>query len=425
MRVPASVGQRLLWLLAHYRDVGAGLNCPVLWSLRGPVEEVALQSALDGLVDRHEALRTTVSGRGRNLWQVVATELPARLQVVDLQRDVDPPAALQAAITAEFADPVDPAEGPLRATLWRTAAEEHVLCLTVHHLLTDAASCPVLFTDFARLYDAALGLAPDPPPPGPAYRQFSAEQQAQLDGGDLDAHLAYWRRQLRALELPALPRGPIVAPPTTLRVSADLGAGVVQGLSEVAQQRQTTIFSVLLALYYAQLHQLTASRDLCVASLFANRPARYAETVGFCANMLLLRTRLPRQARFTDLLAATHQTVIGAVRHQQVPYQVVGSIPAASDGTRAEDAVFQLIPEPLQSRPMGHAVAEALIPETIQTRFAFEFALVPSGGGYRIVLFHLAGLLPAGYPEAFVQGFRALAAGVTQQPGLTLAARGG
>ncbi len=425
VRVPASVGQRLLWLLAHYRDVGAGLNCPVLWSLRGRVDEVALQRACDGLVDRHEALRTTLAGRGRDLFQVIAAELPVRLRIVDLQGEADPPSALQAAITAEFADPVDLADGPLRVTLWQTAAEERVLCLTVHHLVTDAASCPVLFTDFARLYDAALGLAPHPPPPGPAYRQFSADQQAQLDGGDFDAHLAYWRRQLRALELPALPRGPVVQPPTTLRVTADLSPGVVRGLAEVARQRQSTIFSVLLALYYAQLHQLTASRDLCVASLFANRPARYAETVGFCANMLLLRTRLPRPATFTDLLAVTHQTVMGAVRHQQVPYQVVGSIPAAADGTRAEDAVFQLIAEPLQTRPMGHAVAQALIPETIQTRFAFEFALVPTGGGYRIVLFHLDGLLPTGYAEAFVQGYGALAAGVTQQPGLTLGARGG
>ncbi len=410
----------MLWLLAHYREVGAGLNCPVLWSLHGPVDHRALQTALEALIHRHEALRTTVTGRGRQLWQLIHPELPVRLRFVDLQHEPDPAAAQRQAITDEFADPVDPDTAPVRATLWQTGPEDHVLCLNLHHLVTDAASLPVLFNDFAALYDAELGLAGDPPPPGPAYRSFSAEQHARAESGEYAAHHDYWRRQLRGLQLPALPRGTAHHPPTTERVTADLAPGVVTGLTELAARQQTTPFSVLLALYYAQLHRLTGSRDLCVASLFANRTSAYADTVGFCANMLLLRTTLPRRAAFTDLLAATHRTVIGAVRHQQVPYQVVGSIPAAQDGTRAEDTVFQLIAEPLQRRTMGHAVAEALIPETISTRFAFEFALVPTGGGYRVVLFHLAGLLPPGYAEAFVQGYRALAAGITQQPGLLL-----
>src|SRR4051812_9131723 len=142
---PASVGQRLLWQMDHHRGAGGALNCPVFLRLRGRLDRGALLSALDRLVRRHESLRTTFAGRGHRLTQLIHEEPPPPATAeLDLGGEPDPEEALERALAAEAQERVDPQAWPVRCTLWRLSDREHVLCVNMHHLVTDGWSCAVV-----------------------------------------------------------------------------------------------------------------------------------------------------------------------------------------------------------------------------------------------------------------------------------------
>jgi non-ribosomal peptide synthetase component F len=196
----------------------------------------------------------------------------------------------------------------------------------------------------------------------------------------------------------------------------------VTSLREVARSCRATLFAVMLAVYYAQLHRITGQGDLAVASLFANRTRpEVAYTVGFLANMVVLRTRLWRAATFADLVRETHRTVTGALMHQELPYQMVPLDIARADGVRADDVVFQIMAEPLHTMRIAGLQAEALVPEGVGSRFALELALVPRGSGFRAVLFHAEDRFPRAFACNVLAGYASLASSVATAPGMPLA----
>ncbi|MFG1674501.1 condensation domain-containing protein [Micromonospora sp. NPDC049282] len=393
--LPASVGQRLLGIIDHYRADHGALNCPLLCRVTGKVDIDALAAALTALTARHEALRTTFTGRGPRLAQLVQDPRPVPLPVVDLRDAPDPRAAADAAVATELATRVDVGEWPTRATAWRVADDEVVLCFTMHHLVTDAWSCGLLFEELRALYARHLGRPAELPPVPWQYGQFVSWQEARLAGAELDRQREFWRAQLTGLRLPRLPyRDP---PPgaTPGVLGRDLDAAVAGGLRELARQHRTTLFTVTLAVYYAVLHRITGQGDLAVASLFANRSHPDSQrTVGFCANMVVLRTRLPPFATFQALLGATHATTAAAFANQEQPYQAV-STGSANLGGRVDDVVFQMMAELAHRVPVADADFELLLPEAIGSRFGTELAIAPRGPGLRVVLFHTPRLAPA------------------------------
>ncbi|MGW3603440.1 condensation domain-containing protein [Micromonospora sp. NPDC005161] len=414
--VPASVGQRLLGIIEHYRADHGALNCPLLCRLSGDVDVAAVRRALTALTARHEALRTTFTGRGPRLSQLVHEPRPVELTVVDLRGEPDPHAAADAAVAAELATRVDVAHWPTRATAWRVTDHEVILCFTMHHLVTDAWSCGLLFEELRAL---CTGSPAELPPVRWQYPQFVAWQEDRLAGAELERQRAFWRDQLTGLRLPRLPyREP--PPGTTPGVLArDLDAGVADGMRALARRHHTTLFTVALAVYYAVLHRVTGQGDLAVASLFANRSRPESQgTVGFCANMVVLRTRLPPFATFQALVQATHATTAAAFANQEQPYQAV-STGSANLGGRVDDVVFQMMAELAHRVRVGDTEFELLVPEAIGSRFGTELALAPRGNGLRVVLFHTPRLAPADAVR-LLDGYVTVARAVVANPGAAL-----
>jgi len=410
---PATVGQRLLWLLDHYRG-GGRINCPLICRVHGPLETDRLQAALDTLVRRHEALRTTFRGRAARLEQLVHAPAPLPLRRIDLTGRH--PDAVVEALRAELATPLDPAEAAVRATLWRAGPDEHLLCLTLHHLVADSWSCGVLFRELGTLLEHE---GPGDPlePVGWQYRDFATAQRELLAGDGLDRHLAYWRRQLDGMRLPEVPPPP---PPTPAAATAVVEAlvphDVVLALEALGRAHQTTMFAVLFALYVARLHQLTGRRDVAVATLLANRSRpQVRNTIGFLANMVVLRVRLPLHPSFVDVLRKTRSTVADAVRFQELPYQVL-PITVERGRSNVEDVVFQMMPEPIQQRSDRGAVRlEGVVPD-VASRFDLELAAVPGDEGIRALLFHRTDRFTGGWARDLVDGYAALAAAAAAAP---------
>jgi non-ribosomal peptide synthetase component F len=236
------------------------------------------------------------------------------------------------------------------------------------------------------------------PPAATPYSAFAAQQRRMLASSTGKRLVDYWSRQLRDLHLPALPMSratPGAARHTEL-VQHTLGPETVTALDAVARRERSTLFVALLTAYYQVLHQVSGSNDLTVASLFANRAPDYRETVGFLANMVLLRTRLWPDADVAHQLRAAHATVMEAFLHQAMPLHLL-PITLADKTRRPDDVVFQMMPDPVYRTRAGGLDLEVLVPQEVPTRFELELVAVPTGDTVRILLYYNADRFSAGF----------------------------
>lgn len=414
-RVPASYGQRLMWLVDQFRGADGALNCPVLCRLRGQLDVSRLRAALDGLTARHQALRTTVSGRGALLSQHIHPPCPAPMTLVDLSVTPNPNAAADA-LAVELRTRIDTTVWPLRVTLFRIAAVDHLLCINVSHLVTDAWSCGILFRDLCALYQGT-----PLPSVGWQYANFCTFQRDEREGA-LRVDQEYWRRQLARLRLPAIPFKPQSPHHESASCARDLPLAVVTQLRELACAERTTLFVVMLAIMNVLLHQVTARNDIAICSLFANRTRpETKETIGFLANLLVLRTLLPEPASFLDALHQTHATATGAFIHQALPYQMLPLDEMKSEGRRPDDVGFQMMAEPIVRTTMGELDVEVLVPDGVGSRMEVELVLIPRNG-FRAIVFYNRARVDDGWAEAFLSQYVTLASCIAKNPYLSLAA---
>ncbi|MGH3190641.1 MAG: condensation domain-containing protein [Streptosporangiaceae bacterium] len=407
-------------MMDRHRSGYGALNCPLLCRIQGPLDDDALATVIDELGHRHESLRTTFAGRGRNLVQIIHDPGNRELRRSDLSGSADAHAAVRQAITAELASRIDPACWPVRATLWRVAPAEHVLCFNMHHLVTDAWSTGILFQELLLSLGQRAGEHRTLPEPGWQYRQFAEHQRHLFDSDGMRRHRDYWRRQLAGAQLPALrtDTGQAGSNSASTKVeSTEIGAPVVQALKNLASREGATLFSVMLAVNYVLLHGLTGQDDLAVGSLFANRSRpELRRTVGFLANMVVLRTRLGRSETFSDLLRATHRTVIGAFAYQELPYQMLPADTIRTDSQRPDDVVFQLVGDPGYRAKIAEFEIEMLVPEAIGGRFNLELTIVPHGDTFSALLFYNQAWIDAHRASQIVSGYARLATAVAASP---------
>lgn len=425
--VPASIGQRVLWQMDHHRGAHGALNCPLLLRLEGRLDVAVLQTAIDGVARRHESLRTTFSGRGPRLRQLIhVTPLPLAIAEVGCELEDDPGAAAQRAIAAEVQTRIDIGERPVRVTLLRLSAESHLLCVNMHHLVTDGWSSAVVADELGGLYEHVLRGTPGLGAGHWQYREWAAWHRAQLDGEHLRRLQRYWRGRLQDARMPALPRHDstlALAERRTAVLHATLPAAAVAALRSLARTRSTALFTVMLAVYYALLQRETGECDLTVSSIFANRARREAQaTVGFLSNMVVLRSRVAPRASFAELIAAADAAVIGAFAHQELPFQMLPLDTIAADSQRPDAIVFQLFAGPMTRTVRAGVVFEPVIdvPIGIGSRWEFELSLLPAGDEMRVLLCFAEDLYDAGWARQFLSSYVALAGALAADPNAPL-----
>ncbi|SCF29179.1 amino acid adenylation domain-containing protein [Micromonospora matsumotoense] len=337
-----SFAQRRLWILDQLRPGGTEYLVSAGLRLFGPLQPDALRAALDGIVARHEILRThyvVVDGDPR---QVIDPPAPATLHEVDL-RDLDP-AAQDARIAGWLTHdrvPVDLATGPvLTGTLARLADEEHALVVTLHHIAFDGWSEQVLWRELDRLYTAALTGGPSPLAPLPVqYADFAAWQRGAVSGAVLDRQLDYWRQALAGatpVELPLDRPRPQVRDSTCDLVPFAVPASDARALHELARQAGATPFMVLLAGYAILLGRFGRSDDVTVGTPVASRDrSEVQDLIGLFLNTLVLRTDLSGDPSFHEVLRRVKETALGAYAHQELPFErLVDELAPVRDASR-------------------------------------------------------------------------------------------
>jgi hypothetical protein len=383
-RIPASVGQRLLWVLEQFRGQCGSANCPIVLRLRGRLDEERLSVGLAALTERHESLRTTFEGRGARLTQVLHESRPVELHRQDLS-SAEPDRALREAVTDEVSRPVDAERWPMRVTLFRLGDDDHGLCINLHHAVTDGGSCGLMVRDLQSLTGDGGRL----PAVRWQYAQFCQWQEQWLASPEMNEDRAYWTRHLAGARVPRLPLRPVPAgtPWLSASITEMIDPATVSALARIARRQHTTIAPAMLAIYYMVLREHTGDDDLAVASFMANRTRpELRDTVGLLANMAVLRTRIGGEDEFGEVLRRAHSTAMDAFVHQGLPYQLLRGDTIAEPGRRPDDVMFHLVPQLSGPLRIAAANAEIVVVDQLGSRFECEFQLYPQNGGLQAVL---------------------------------------
>ncbi|MDT0386369.1 MupA/Atu3671 family FMN-dependent luciferase-like monooxygenase [Streptomyces dubilierae] len=324
---PLSPGQERIWFLERLLPGRTAYNEVKAIRLDGPLDVPALRAALRALVARHEGLRTVFEERGGEPRQVVRADVEPDFEMVDATRAPD--ATLRDVLSAESGRLFDLADGPLFVTrLVRTAEAEHVLVLSLHHIVIDAASATVLARDLSALYRAERdGTPPDLPALTWSYADHARELAASAHGPESEEDLAYWRRtlggELPVLALPTDRPRPVTMTSHGRAVFHTLDPELSHRLRELSRSRRSTLFMTLLAGYTAMLHRVTGQTDIVVGTPFSDRPERAEDVLGFFVNTLALRLDVSGDPAFATLLDQVRSVALDAYDHARVPFERV------------------------------------------------------------------------------------------------------
>ena len=350
-RLPLSFAQQRLWFLERMGNLGGAYHVLTRLRLRGALDRAALARALDGIVARHEALRTVfVEVDGAPEQRLVPAEASRfRLVEHDLGGRADAEGELGRLMADEAGAPFDLARGPLiRGRLVRLAADDHALLLTMHHIASDGWSMGVLNRELSALYAAFLRGEPDPLPPLPVqYADYAAWQRRWMEGEVLRAQAEYWTRALAGapelLELPTDRPRPAQMDRAGARLGVELDEALTGGLKALSRRHGTTLFMTLLAGWATVLGRLSGQDDVVIGTPTANRGRREIEgLIGFFVNTLALRVDLSGSPTVAGLLAQLKERTLGAQHHQDIPFeQVVERVDPAR--SLAHHPVFQVM----------------------------------------------------------------------------------
>ncbi len=327
---PLSFAQERLWFLSQLQQDSAVYNVSGGVRMKGPLSVSALERALNEVVHRHESLRTTIRETESGPVQLITNPQVFQLPKFDLRNvpesQREPEAQLL--LANEAGKPFYVEGGPLfRATLLLLSGEEHILLLTIHHIISDGWSIGILMRELIELYEAFADNRPSMLPDLPVqYVDFAVWHREWLQGEVLDKSVSYWKEKLAGvpslLELPTdRPRPPSQSFSGT-RYPIAISQELTESLKDLAEQQNATLFMILLAAFKVFLFRHARQDDIVVGIPIAGRNRPELENViGLFINMLAMRTDLSGNPTFRELLVRVREAALGAYEHQDLPFE--------------------------------------------------------------------------------------------------------
>ncbi|KAF9273424.1 hypothetical protein BGZ68_001525, partial [Mortierella alpina] len=326
-----SLAQQRLWFLAQMDGFSEIYHVPFACRLHGLLDHAALKKTLDKLYARHESLRTifvTIEGQPRV--QLLPADHKLSLTIRDLRGVQDKEVIVKQATEQNVRTPFDLEKGPLvRAQLLQLTDDEHVLLITMHHIITDGWSMGVMIRELNELYEAYATGQPDPLEPPPIqYPDYAAWQRQQLTQARLKDQAAYWRETLAeapvSIELPTDRPRPSLQSFAGASVPVRLDSQLTAALKTLSQKHGVTMFMTILAAWSAVLSRLSGQDDIVIGTPSANRSHHQVEQlIGFFVSTLALRIDLSDEPSAAQFLERVRKVTIAAQTHQDIPFEQV------------------------------------------------------------------------------------------------------
>jgi len=337
---PASSAQRRMFALRHL-DAGTAYNMPAAYRLLGELDRRKVERALAAVVERHEVLRTRLALRDGAVMQQIEENVAFELGYAE--RD----GADAGELLRDFVRPFDLGRPPLfRAMLVRRGPADHVLCVDMHHAVSDLASARLLLGDFTRAYRGEC--LPELPL---QYKDYAAWQEGRL-AGERGRQLAeYWlgrfAGEIPVLNLPADFARPAMQTFEGLREARRLDEDLSAQVRRFCEREGVTLFTFFLAAYQVLLARYCGQEDVVVGTpvLGRDRP-EWEEMLGMFVNLLAVRGRPERGKGLGEYAREVQRLMLDDLEHQDYPFEeLVGKLPLEKDLSRHPlfDTVFSLV----------------------------------------------------------------------------------
>lgn len=330
--LPASLGQKRFYFLEQFSPGSGAYHVRRAWRLNGHLRIDRLQQSLDTLRRRYDALRTTLRLEGADVLQIVhsPSAWPMRIERLHPSMQTDPVAVesgLQQRASLESVVCFDIEQGPLvRALLLEVSQEDHLLVITIHHAVCDGWSLDILEQELFALYESDADLHSDSDPVAPPKRLEVDGHLKQDPQARLECLRDFWHQYLdgapTTLDIPRdLPR------PPTESFAADvqticLPVSLRQQLANLAQEKGTTLYVLLLASFQVLLSRITLQTDLLVGTPVAGRSrSSQRRMIGFFVNTLVVRGDLGDDPCFSDFLDCLASSMADLFAHQSMPFE--------------------------------------------------------------------------------------------------------
>lgn len=427
-RLPLSFAQQRLWFLDQLTPESAAYNIPAALRIEGELNTAGLAFIFNQIVARHESLRTVFTTEGGAPYQQIQPQLTLPLAVVDLQ---GLPAAVQKTemqrlAQAEATRPFDLSTGPLiRVTVLRLAEADHILLLTMHHIISDGWSVGVLIREIAAFAQSLVAGEPAQLPALPVqYPDYALWQREWLQGEILAEKLAYWQQQFTPLppilELPTDHPRPAIqsyqGADETHRFSADL----TRRLNALSRETGTTLFMCVLAAFKLLLYRYTRQPDIVVGTPVAGRNWVEVEPlIGFFVNTLALRTDLSGNPTFLELLKRVREVSLEAHTHQEVPFErIVEEV--GVERSLSHSPLFQVMFVWQNAAAPEVALSQfrlsGLELEQTTAKFDLSLAMAESGDGLAASIEYNTDLFEADSIQRLLNHFQHLLEAITADP---------
>jgi amino acid adenylation domain-containing protein len=427
--LPLSFAQQRLWFLDQLEPNNPFYNVSRAIRLQGLLDTRALAQTIDTIISRHESLRTTFQSVDGWPRQVIADRVTMELPIMDLHHLLESERETEARrlATEEARQPFDLAEGPLmRASLVGLTEADHVLLLTMHHIISDRWSAGILIRELGTLYEAYSAGQPSPLQElSIQYADYAVWQKEWLQGEVLAKQLSYWREQLAgapaALELPTDRLRPAVQTFRGAHHSVTVPKELSEQLKALAQREGVTLYMLCLAAFQVLMSRYSGQEDIVVGSPIAGRNRAETEgLIGFFVNMLVMRTSLSGDPSFRELLRRVREVSLGAYEHQDLPFEkLVEELQPERSLSYSPlfQVLFALQNAPSRAAALGQLKLDSFGFENRTTRFDLEVHLGETADGTLSCTFvHNTDLFDAVTVRRMITHYRKLLESVVTNP---------
>ncbi len=425
---PASYGQQRMWFLDQFEPGSPYYNIPLAFRLIGSFNVNVFRRVIEEIVARHESLRTTFTAIDGKPMQVISTTVKVEVPLIDIS---DLPEGEREAKVLELARQeartgFNLEKGPLfRAKIIRVAPQDHVVLITMHHIISDGWSVGILVNEITTLYAAFIQGKPSPLPELEIqYADYAEWQREFLKGEPLQKQLEYWKNQLAGapdvLELPTdRPRPPVytnVGSSESMTISAEL----TRQLETLSRKEGVTMFMLLVAAFKVLLHRYSRQDDICVGTPVANRRQEELEKIiGLFINTLVLRTDLSNNPTFRELLQRVKNVTLEAYAHQDIPFEmIVDSLQLDRDMSHTPlfQVMFILQNAPVKAHALPGVQLQQINVDMGTSTFDLTFSISQSSQGMSVSVEYNTDLFDASTIKRMLAHYHTLLQSVVANP---------
>ncbi len=329
VKIPLSFSQQRLWFLNELKPNDPSYNITNAFVLKGDLDISALKQSIKYLIDRHEILRTVFEEDRGMPFQKIYPEMEIEIPLIDLSMLSKSERRDKAKNLAhnEAQKPFNLKKGPLiRLLLLKTGEEEHIIIFSLHHIIADGWSIPILIKETIEIYDSIKAEKPVKLPELEIqYADYAFWQKQFMEGELYKKELEYWKNELSGippvLDLPTDKPRPSIQTFNGAKYKFDLPSDLINELKALSRNQNVTLFMTMLAVFQTLLHKFSAQKDIVIGTPIAGRTdAKLEKLIGFFVNNLVIRTKFYKNQTFKELLKQVRDVTLGAFTNQDMPF---------------------------------------------------------------------------------------------------------